>query len=75
LEFQPTIVPSSVANRKVAVAVVLLQLDVNRKPVILNSCWAAGEVEVVLKTTPVGDPNVAEVSPGGGMLTTRVNDG
>src|SRR5262252_5084220 len=63
--FQPTIVPSSVANMNSAGAVAATPL--RSKPEILNCCVAAP----VLKTAPVGVPFGFRASAGAGTLTTR----
>src|SRR5215831_15913696 len=58
--FQPTMVPSSVANRKTAGAVCV-------PSVILN----APLPRAMLNTVPVGVPLAPVGSPGAGMLTTN----
>src|SRR6516164_4246301 len=64
--FQPTIVPSSVAKRKVAGAEIAAPIALT--PEIMNSGVEVGIV--ILKTVPVGAPP-PEGSFGVGMLTTR----
>src|SRR5438477_3275663 len=63
--FQPRIVPSSVAKRKMAGAVVGSPPLV--KPEILNACWAGPEA--MLKTRPVGAPPDPRGSSDAGIET------
>src|SRR3954447_13043661 len=63
--FQPTRVPSSVANRKAAEAVI--GLPILSTPLTVNHPLAPPSM---LKTCPVGVPVAPSGSPGVGMLTT-----
>src|SRR5262249_41854992 len=63
--FQPTMVPSSVANRNTAAAEVAVPVFV--KPLILNPPVGPPSV---LNTVPVGVPSVPRGAGGLGMLTT-----
>jgi hypothetical protein len=64
--FQPTRVPSSVANRKTAEAVMGLPFLSN--PLTVNPPVGPPSM---LKTVPVGAPEAPRGSTGVGMLTTR----
>src|SRR5262249_60424424 len=70
--FQPTIVPSSVAKRKRAGAVIFV-IPSALTPEIMNSCLF--EFSVILKTVPVGVPLLPKRSTGVGMLTTPTGTG
>src|SRR5438477_11942160 len=63
--FHPRTVPSSVANRKRAGALVGIPPPVT--PDIMNACWA----DAMLKTRPVGAPPAPNGSPGAGIETIR----
>src|SRR2546421_7019029 len=64
--FQPTIVPSSVAKRKVAAA------EVGRPPLVTPEILKTPVAPpAMLKTRPVGAPLAFSGSPGAGIVTTR----